>query len=62
MFTSSVFLRQEADTELLRMEMTPGEPTDDNRVGNFIKKLCECLNKAAETRQQRTEAEYKGEI
>lgn len=42
------------------MEMTPGEPTDDNRVGNFIKKLCECLNKAAETRQQKTEPEYKG--
>ncbi|XP_030269688.1 polycystic kidney disease protein 1-like 2 [Sparus aurata] len=31
-------LLQEADTELLRMEMTPGEPTDDNR-DKFIKHL-----------------------
>lgn len=34
-FTSAVFLRQKADEALLRMETTEGEPTDENRVGDF---------------------------
>ncbi|TKS70244.1 Polycystic kidney disease protein 1-like 2 PC1-like 2 protein [Collichthys lucidus] len=34
------FLRQEAEQELDRMEITPGEPTNDNRDG-FIKYLLE---------------------
>lgn len=29
------FLRQEAELELQRMETTPGEPTNDNRVSIY---------------------------
>lgn len=34
-FTSAVFLRQEADKEIMRMETEAGELTNDNRVGTL---------------------------
>ena len=37
--TSAVFLRQEADKELKRMETTGGEPTNYNRVGTLALKI-----------------------
>lgn len=44
-FTSAVFLRQKADEELLRMETTAGEPTDDSRVGTFtLESPCKVLH------------------